>query len=450
MGQDLFRWDEGGVLKHHCPICSTPLSHDKCRTTCLGKHVEWCHRYHSLFRVNWASRCAACKTADEQHEKRHRDIAEILHRIKQLRAEKEAAALALSTPRAPRTLLTADALQTIADPATPTPSSSTPKATKKEKKAAKKVAKALERDKVVTTADIERVAELIHPEPEKEAVETVDKAEGTPEDEDIKWNLSFNYSTFNTKSLRHGYIARDRTDQYEIPEDQVRSILEKMEVNTNVGGKEGELAVELTKAIKSDLQCFHEERETTARSKAGFWRWANKKHYRALMDRGKEWDDKHKPIERKDSDAALEDRRGSSDDPDTNAANEEDDDSGESSRRSSVNVPSLTNSAGTVDETVLTAPSTLQDPDASKALAALGLETPKKLETSKKGSVKIPLKNDPAEDEWTQVGKKPLKLAKQTKGRISLSGNGGLKHLAPTEPKGTFGVLSWADTAKGQ
>ncbi|KAF2217302.1 hypothetical protein CERZMDRAFT_81233 [Cercospora zeae-maydis SCOH1-5] len=452
MGQDLFRWDEGGVLKHHCPICQTPLSHEKCRTTCLGRHVEWCHRYHSLFRVNWASRCAACKTTDEQHEKRHRDIAEILHRVKKLVADKEAAAMALSTPRAPRTLLTADALHNIADPLTPSPSSSNAKTTKREKKAAKKVAKAMERDKVVTTADIERVAQVLHPEPEKEAAKADDESEDVPEDEDIKWNLSFNYTTCNTKSLRHDYIARDRNDQFEVPEDDIRSILEKFEVNVNVGGKEGDLVAELTKAIKSDLQCFHEELETTARSKAGFWRWANKKHYRALMDRGKEWDDKHKPFDRKDSEAELEARRGSTQDRDQNAATGEDDDCGASSHGSSVIVPSLTNSAGTIEETVLTAPSTLQDPQAERMLVGLSPETPKKCSTSKQTPAKMSVKADSAQDQgWTQVGKKPTKpLPKPAKVKISLSGNGGLRHLAPTKPKGKFGALSWADTAKGQ
>ena len=121
--------------------------------------MEWCHRYHSLFRMNWSSRCAACKTADEQHEKRHREIAELLAKIRQLKAAEEMGSLASPvsprSPRTPRTPLTAHALNSIANMGSPFLEPS-PKTTKKERKAAKKAVKAMAREKVITSADIRR------------------------------------------------------------------------------------------------------------------------------------------------------------------------------------------------------------------------------------------------------------------------------------------------------
>ncbi|KAI5362862.1 hypothetical protein Slin15195_G102430 [Septoria linicola] len=438
MGQDLYKWDEGGVLKHHCPICQTPLSHEKCRTTCLGKHVEWCHRYHSLFRINWATRCNACKTCDEQHEKRHRDIAEILHKIKKVKAEEEAAAVELldspATPKVPRVPLTVKALNTIDGPPAIDEGQKT---TKKERKMAKKVAKALDRDKFVTTADILRVAKVLHPTPEQEAEQADVEAEGMAEDEEIRWNLRFNYSTCNTKSIRHDFIIKERCSQHQIPEADMESLLEQLEVDINAVGKEGELVQELIKAIKSDLQNFQDEVQSTARSKAGFWRWANKKHYRALLDRGKEWDDKHKPTERSDC-AAVDERRDSAAPTEPEL---EGDISPTSSRRGSLGVLTLsTSGANSTDGTVLTMSSTLEEHEPAKKVPVLSLRIPS---APSKSAESAPV-GDPG---WTQVGKKLLKSP--PKGKIILAGNGGLQHLHQ-KPKDRFGALSWAETAKGE
>lgn len=387
--------------------------------------------------MTWATRCSACKNCDEQHEKRHRDIAETLHAIKKIKAGDETMSAELlmspTTPKTPtcRTPLTAKALKTIDSPRTPI--NGIQKMTKKQRKAAKKVAKAMDRDKFVTTADILLVAKILHPEPEKDADNADADIEAMAE---LKRNLQFNYSTCNTKSIRQSYIDKERGgQQHHIQEADINAMLEQFEVDVVAAGKEGELVKELTKAIKSDLLHFHEEVESTARNKAGFWRWANKKHYRALMDRGKDWDDKHKPMENGEANV-VEERRDSAlaSDPEG-----EDEASPTSSRRGSVGVPSLTHSAGTnSDSTVLTVPSSSKAPPSTDKAPVLSLSIP--------STPVIATKSAPVGDPgWIQVGKKVLSAP--PRGKITLAGNGGLKHLH-LKPKGKFGALSWADTAK--
>ncbi|EME40668.1 hypothetical protein DOTSEDRAFT_55815 [Dothistroma septosporum NZE10] len=408
MTQDLFKWEDGGTLKHHCPICQTPLSHDKCRTTCLGTHVEWCHRYHSLFRKNWSSRCAACKTTDEQHEKRHREVAEILARIKKLKQEEEAAAMELSRspagPKTPRTPLTAKALNTV-DGRSALPLD-TQKVSKKERKAAKKVAKALDRDKVVCTADIKFVATTLHPRGDKP--EDVDDAEmgGLSEDLDIKMNLKFSNHTCNSKSARHDFIIKDR-EQLKMDDLETDRLFDAFDVDKHAEGKAAELVIELTEAIRNDFMHCNDELNIVARNRAGFWRWANKRVYRDLVENGKHWDDKHKPYhpaERRDSAISAE-------------ADTEDDTS--ASRHGSLDSSSA-DSAGTS----LTVPST-KSPASKKTAPVLRLSTPlaKKMTFEGEG--------------WSRVGKK---IVKAPVGNLTLSSNGGLHHFQP-KPRGTWGAL---------
>ena len=394
-----------------------------------------------LFRMTWATRCSACKNCDEQHEKRHREIAEMVHVIKKTRAEGETVPVEMlmspTTPKTPtcRTPLTAKALKTIDSPMTPV--NGIQKTTKKERKAAKKVAKAMDRDKFVTTADILLVARVLHPEPEKDADNADADIEAMAEDEEIKRNLRFNYSTCNTKSIRQSYIDKERSgqQQHQVQDADINAMLEQFEIDVDAVGKEGELVKELTKAIKSDLLHFHEEVESTARNKAGFWRWANKKHYRALMDRGKDWDDKHKPMESGETNI-VEERRDSATASDPEG---EDQASPTSSRRGSIGVPSLTHSSGTnSDSTVLTVPSSSKPTSSAKKTPVLSLTIPS---TPVKVTKSAPV-GDPG---WTKVGKKVLSAP--PKGKVTLAGNGGLKHLH-LKPKGKFGALSWADTAR--
>ncbi|CAK3927035.1 Hypothetical predicted protein [Lecanosticta acicola] len=437
MPRDLFKWEDQGGLKHHCPICQTPLSHDKCRTICLGNHVEWCHRYHCLFRKNWSSRCSACKMTDEQHEKRHREIAEVLAKVKKFKAEEDAALLELlrspDTPKTPRTPLTAKALNTVAGP-DGTGSYEVPKTTKKVRKAAKKAVRAMERDKVVTTADIQFIAQILHPKGDKEEVE-VDMEE-LEEDLEIKMNLKFNNSTCNTKSVRHDYITKDRESK-EVDSTEIERILASLEVDPKAAGKEGELVVELVQAIKNDLVHYHDELKIIARNKAGFWRWANKRVYRDRVENGKEWDAKH--------DRDPEQNQGQEERRNSELSVEMETEDETSTRNGSIDL-SIPESAGTA----ITVPST-KAASSRKAPPVPKLDTPLK-ETSSTLFAKTPSTNktpvletdtptkgasseDPG---WTRVGEKVMK---PPVGKLTLASNGGLHHLE-SKPKANFWALS--------
>lgn len=345
---------------------------------------------------------------------RHREIAEILARIKKLEADEELAAMDLiASPSTPRTPLTSRALNSVSGPLMPVLEAA--KVSKKERKAAKKAAKAMERDKVVTTADIELVAKTLHPEPEKDDETDAEGAE-SPEQADIKHNLRFHNSTCNSKSARHDYIIKEREVGVAVDEQEIERLLSVFEVDCKAIGKEGELVRELVEAIKSDLGHFNDELAIVARNRAGFWRWANKKAYKELVENGKEWSDKHKREHGPSDDS--EERRES-----TLAVDTEVEDDAATSRSGSLD----SGSAGTA----LTVPSS--KPSSTGKPASLTLAIP-------------PSKPFSDSEGWTAVGKKVLQPAR---GTLKLSGNGGLRHLAQ-KPKDRFGALSWADTVKNE
>lgn len=358
--------------------------------------------------MNWSSRCSACKTTDEQHEKRHREIAEVLARINKLKAEEEAAemdSLASPTaPKTPRTPLTARALNLVDGSLF-----DAPKTSKKERKAAKKAFRASERDRVVTRQDIEFVAKILHPRSEKELVEDVEVGD-MGEDEEIKMNLKFNGSTYNSKAARHDYIIKDR-ERSDIDDGAVKNLLIAMNVDARSKGKAAELVHELAEAIKNDLVHFHDELKIVARNKAGFWRWAHKRAYRDLVENGKDWDAKHAK-EAEDRLTFPDERRPSEQSIDT-----EGDDETLPSRQGSID-----SSAPPSVGTALTVPST--QGSAKKNILNISTTT----------SANKRAEDD--DDGWMQVGKKALKTTPV--GKLTLSSNGGLHHLAMKTKPGAW------------
>lgn len=354
----------------------------------------------------------------------------------------------LATPKTPRTPLTAKALNSVAG-ASDILSIETPKTTKKERKAAKKAAKAMDRDKVVTSADIKLVAEILHPNGEKAEELEGAEVDDFEEDLDIKANLKFNNSTCNSKSVRHDYIAKDR-EQKEVEKAEVERVLLSLDVNPKAIGKEGELVAELSQAIKNDLVHHHDELKIVARNKAGFWRWANKRNYRDLVENGKDWDAKHdrEPGQNQPQAPEAEERRESDVTDATNATvdtvDTEADDEAAASRSDSV-VDSLTESAGTA----LTIPSKKASSRKASLVGGPAGTPPTTPSTKISSTKKAPTltlemssskKRDASQDDdgWTTVGKKVLK---PPVGTLTFSANGGLHHLEQ-KPKANFWALS--------
>lgn len=404
------------LTEHHCPVCQTALSSDKSKTHCIGVHVEWCHRYHTLFRVNWSSHCSACKTTDEQHEKRHREIAEILAKIRQ-QVEEQAAA----SRRAHRAPLTAVALNTVQSSAPiqelAPDTLGTQKVTKKEKKAAKNAAKALGRDKVITTSDIQVVAKALHSEAGKdgemaEAKENIDKGE----DPDIIKNLKYNPQIWSNKDARRDFMSRD-SEQTDIDDSDVARILGILEINIKTSGGAAELIKELIAAIKKDLVAYQDELKKVAETKAAFWRWANKSAYRDFVDKGKvrvtksQWDPKDNapPNQHRDSTIAVE--------PETD-------------EESSSIDEGVAESAGTS----LTVPSRKAPP------------TKKAGDSVQNGDIPSDKTIVATDDGRKLIGTK-LNVIKPDSGKITFTSNGGAEHLN-VKPKDRFAALSISGPSK--
>ncbi|KAB8297898.1 hypothetical protein EYC80_001684 [Monilinia laxa] len=81
-GKTLYRWDVSPGLEHHCGTCATPLHNARSKSSCLGKHVEPCFRFHQqLHFLGKSHECLGCNTSDEMHHTRHKEILTIIREI---------------------------------------------------------------------------------------------------------------------------------------------------------------------------------------------------------------------------------------------------------------------------------------------------------------------------------------------------------------------------------
>jgi hypothetical protein len=317
--------------------------------------------------------------------------------------------------RSSKTPLTATALNTFEGSGSIKLGRDTPKTTKKERKKAKKATKALTRDKVVTTADIQSVARALHPEKETADLEMDDRElDELTEDLEIKLNLKYNKSTCNTKSARKDFITEEPGLDLERTTSETERLLKVFQVNGRAVGKEGDLVGELVAAIKKDLTHHHDELQIIARNKASFWRWANKRAYRGFVENGKDWDSKEPTKTRNDS--LGDDRRAS----EATAEGDTEDES-EVLRSGSIN-SSEADSAGT------------------------GLTVPSSKASTRQKSLPLTLEDSPPSSQvgtdpgWTHVGKR---LLAHPPGKLKLASNGGL-HYLDQKPKGKFGAFAWS------
>ncbi|EMC91771.1 hypothetical protein BAUCODRAFT_134565 [Baudoinia panamericana UAMH 10762] len=393
MPNDIYKWEEGGGLVHHCPICETPLSHEKCRSVCLGNHVEWCSRYHTqLFRKGWTSQCAPCKHSEDQHDRRHRQIAELLRQLKNLRDKDGPKSTTLVEVTVPKLL------------------SATPKR-KKDRKAAKKAAKVANRAKFITQADIETVAKVLHPCDLDEDEATEERQ--LLEDPDIKLNLYFHKGTSNTREVRYRHLRPQtgEVDEHEVSEQDVDDLLAALGAPLAKlvrNAEERRLIDAIRKAVQEDMVNVAKESQQTMIRKAGFWRWASRKAYNRLMENGRLWD--------QSSDSAQELNRKDSAGPNAEEAVIE---------ASSATIPS----SGKAKDLDLVEPNTPVGKEKQPATPRSQYIKSLGDKTSVGGKVA---------DAWTQVGK--VKRMATPTGTLKLSGNGGLAKLQLT-PKGAYGAL---------
>ncbi|KAI7193666.1 hypothetical protein KC363_g2581 [Hortaea werneckii] len=391
MPHDVYRWEDGGGLIHHCPKCKRPLTHDAVRSQCLGQHVEWCKRYHTqLFMIGWSSECAPCKHSEEHHHQRHRKIAELLRQLQEMQSA--------DTPKRSTAELLPDQ-----NASTPSPLS------KKKRKAAKKAAKVASMTKVVTAAEISFVAESLHPT--CSANDDAEDEDSLVEDFDIKFNLYYHKGTTNTREARNRHLdnkQRKKSD-FNIEESEIDTLIAALKIPpSSIDSKDQQnLVREIRDAVRDDLIRVAKEDEQTAIRKAGFWRWASKKTYDLHVANGKARAQKGDPEMPKRKDSA---------DP---VAEPED------VQEVEGNAPRKTESTASIAENTdaIRAPST----------PTTGLQDRVVLASGSSGSKpQSEEKVDSNQAEWTTVGKSKLSprsdktLSPTT---LKLAGNAGLKKL---------------------
>lgn len=216
--------------------------------------MEWCKQYHTqLFKKGSSGQCRPCRHSDEEHDKRHREIAELVHELKYIKLEQST-----STSMTPKTT------NVISDSPM----------TKKERKAAKKAQKGLGRPKVCA-ADVELIANILHPH---DTVGDEDKEERRLlEDPDIKLNRFFHKGTSNRREIRNRFVSKDRQNsklELLIEAEELEGILQLLNVSpaaTKSSPEEKAIVAKLRDAIEKDLVHVHKELEMTMMRKAGFW-----------------------------------------------------------------------------------------------------------------------------------------------------------------------------------
>ena len=350
--------------------------------------------HQTLTAIGGSTKCMACVNSDEEHDKRHREIAELVRQLKQLQTEQSSTS------------------QTAASPKTPTSArmqrgvSESP-LSKKHHKAAKKAAKATSRTKVITNSDVQYISDVLHPGHRNNAE---DEERRLLEDPDIRLNIYFHRGTSNTREMRHRFLKIDQAGKgsSDIEDDAMQHILSALQVPQTADAKssaERKLINAVRLAIKEDLVHVHGEDQQTMMRKAGFWRWASRKAYNRLVQAGRMWDWKSGEDLQEVDDIASEasnDTASLDDEDETDAGRSHTVSSSSESRNTSVSSASRTSTGRTS------------------------------------------LDSNTGDAGWTAVGKITQHLA----GGLTFSANGGLVHLrakGKQKKYGSFAVLDMAE-----
>lgn len=413
-------------IVHHCPKCFKPLTTPQARTRCLGEHVEWCRRYHTqLFKKGTpaqrsdrerrklkcspgtSAQCLPCRHGDEEHQKRHREIAELVHKLDLLNTTAKSTGPA--TPLTPLRPNPTDTPRDLDEEA------ATPK-TKKERKAAKKARKISEMPKAaLNAATVEHVGRVLHLN-DHDCEDGELELQFLNDDAEIKNNRFFHKGTSNKREIRNEFVKKDRKgdkDVFHVGTKEMEGLLQLLDVSpvtTSTLPEEKRIIEELKQKIEKDLVQAQEENEGFMMRKAGFWRWASKKAYNRLVANGRIWEEKGDG-----SHAAKSDESGGSTEGDAVLS---------------------TDSGDATDDTNITEPDTDGVSEVTESVSTLTLATPKtpKATAAAKG----------LEHGWMSVSKTKgsNKSKKATPNmKIKLTPNGGLAKMVQSSTPRTTGFL---------
>ncbi|CZT42293.1 uncharacterized protein RSE6_02155 [Rhynchosporium secalis] len=329
-GKILFKWEVSPGLEHHCGTCATPLHNSRARSSCIGKHVEPCYRFHQqLHFVGKSHECFGCNSSDEMHHNRHKDILKLARQINALdepnaifpptRSANSRARRGSSTTNSNSNAFTDNSSECI--------SVDESRLTRRERKKAKKSGNGTKDRKSIEAFpldDTDFISEAIH----LSVHESKGAWEGTyvydhkkmVDDGDAEYNeddLAANFETFAVKSpgtslkdmtprqrkvmkktstpakyVSQGFGSRKYASQFRSttsdPYDSVdpdiffRLGIKIVDPAKNSKARK-DLVIKLVAAIKEDINIITREDKETEMRAEGFWRWAGKTAYENIL-----------------------------------------------------------------------------------------------------------------------------------------------------------------------
>ncbi|KAG8527442.1 uncharacterized protein KY384_007594 [Bacidia gigantensis] len=244
-------------LDHKCGTCATVLSSPRAKRTCLSVHEEPCSRFHkTLFFRRQSHACESCRITEKVHQNRHKDIFKLTQQLKEL-----------------DTLENNGTIQKERKTPGRQSESFIPK-TEKEPldiqswKDGSKEFQAQRRLEIVTTADVQLVADILHPTIEPKRWQGIELrgdakiASGIANQQDKK-----------RSSLGDIIAGFGVTPTPSKNTKQRKRLIDKLNI-----------------AVAADLTAFENEQAETMARRAGYWRYVNKRSYNEMVRRNEIWD----------------------------------------------------------------------------------------------------------------------------------------------------------------
>ncbi|MCJ1231270.1 hypothetical protein MMC12_007947 [Toensbergia leucococca] len=333
----LYKWEDNNHgLEHKCGTCKTVLSSPRAKKTCFGVHEEVCIKYHkTLFYLGNSNHCDACRKSIELHDKRHRAIATVIQKIL-LMDEVIVDSSPLSSKK--RKTRKSDRINMFkvgsedmdaneeegdewADVSTVysfdddpgsgrlhNPDTKENRAAKKTNKAEGKMAKNKKCLQIITAEDLNNINAALHPlrTPLGEKASNRQNANSLLDNNTIDANIAFNTRTFKYSSLRptlqekklakaQGMTLGDTPSPTAQDDSAITTaILLQLGIPTSAPPyapkQRKSLLSRLRDLIITDLSAVeNEEREIMMRM-AGYWRYANRRTYNAMVRNNQLWD----------------------------------------------------------------------------------------------------------------------------------------------------------------
>ena len=150
-------------------------------------------------------------------------------------------------------------------------------------------------DKVISSADINFVARVLHPEDSEDDLEIERQLLDDPE---VQLNKFFHKSTSNTTEMRRAFVKNHKTggkEELHVDPEELNGLLQLLDVSpvtSKSNAEEKAIIKGLREKIEADLLQVQRETGHMTMRKAGFWRWASKKAYKRLVEHGKIWSER--------------------------------------------------------------------------------------------------------------------------------------------------------------